>query len=301
MRTVASLDIGTNSTLFLLAQVDEAGRITPLRHEVRTNDLGRGLDAQGRLSPEVISLNLKQFQEFNQIATAGGAQEIRPAATEALRRAQNADELIRRARSELGLEIRIISGQEEARLTYLGVISGLNDPAERILLADVGGGSTEIILGAEGKTQKSVSLPIGAVGLDRTFIRHDPATPDEVESIREHIRTTLAKMDVFHHPTARLFICGGAASALASADLGLATYQPAKIASHRMTLERLGRFIEQFRTLNLESRRAIPGIGRRRAEIILPGALIIAELLEALGREEYYTSERGLRYGLILR
>lgn len=301
MKTLASIDLGTNSSLFLLARVDEAGRITPLRHEVRTNDLGRGLDDQGRLSPAAIELNLKQLREFRQIADQSGAETVRLAATEALRRARNAGELIDRARTELGLEIRILSGEDEARLTYLGVISGLEHPREQILLADVGGGSTEIILGADEKPVKSVSLRVGAVALDRAFIRHDPAAPQEIQAAREYARKTLGGLEDFRNrPGARLIICGGTASALAAADLGLATYQPERLSGHPLSRERLHQFIQQFIRLDLEARRAIPGIGRRRAEIILPGALIIAELLAILERELYFTSERGLRYGLLI-
>ena len=97
-----------------------------------------------------------------------------------------------------------------------------------------------------------------------------------------------------------MIICGGTASALAAADLGLATYQPEKLSGYRLTRDRLGRFLEQFASLDLEARRAIPGLGYRRAEIILPGTLILEQLLLRLNREEYFTSERGLRYGLIL-
>jgi exopolyphosphatase/guanosine-5'-triphosphate,3'-diphosphate pyrophosphatase len=301
MRVLAAIDLGTNSSLFLLAQVDRNGRITPLRQEVRTNDLGRGLDEEGRLSPATIELNLKQLSEFKKIAEDTDAVEIRVAATAALRRAINADDLIDKARTNLNLKIRTISGLEEARLTYQGVISGLEDPAQKILLADVGGGSTEISLGVAGFPVKSVSLGIGVVSLDRHFIRHDPATAEEIGAIRERIQQSFNEIPDFDEiADARMIICGGTASALASADLGLESYQPEKLADHRITNRRLKRFIKQFADLNLEERRGIPGLGWRRAEIILPGALIIANLLQKFKREEYFTSERGLRYGLLV-
>ncbi len=301
-RILAALDIGTNSSLFLLAQVQADGSIHPLRHEVRTNDLGRGLNADQELSASTIELNLGQLREFQQMAQQGGAAEIRIAATEALRRARNAGVLAARALTELGLDIRIIAGAEEAQLTYRGVISGLQNPNAEILVADVGGGSTEIILGTGQAIKHSISLPLGAVSLDRQFIHSDPPSRSEIAAIREEIARILQIPAGFppYGKESQLIICGGTASSLAAADLGLATYQPEKLAGHQMGVERLLQFTERFSSCTLEERRAIPGIGRRRAEIILPGALIICALLLALGRREYLASERGLRYGLLL-
>ncbi|RJP77654.1 MAG: Ppx/GppA family phosphatase [Candidatus Zixiibacteriota bacterium] len=300
-RRLAALDVGTNSTLFLLAEVDDAGRVRPLRHEAVTNDLGRGLSASGELSPEVIELNLRQLEDLTQIAVQDGAIEIRAAATEALRRAANATDLIARARAELGLEIRLISGQEEAALTYLGVASGLPDPAAPVLVADVGGGSSEVLLGQAGNVRFSVSLKVGAVSLDRSFIRHDPPLAPELDAIRRRLgEITPALADLRRQTGVPLVFCGGTASALAHADLGLADYQPEAISGHRLTRQRLDEFIAQFAAMPLEQRRIIPGIGRRRAEIILPGTLILAHLLEVLERAEAAVSERGLRYGLLL-
>jgi exopolyphosphatase/guanosine-5'-triphosphate,3'-diphosphate pyrophosphatase len=298
---LAALDVGTNSSLFLLAEVAEGGRIVALRHEVRTNDLGRGLNDKRELTAEAIELNLTLLRDFKQMAHDGGAQEFIIAGTEALRRASNAAHLIERAHRELGLKIRIITGEEEADLTFRGVISGLEVGEMARVVADVGGGSTEIIFGQGRRLLRSFSLPLGAVALDRQFIRHDPAQPQEISEIRNAIRNCLSETRLCEHLSdEELIICGGTASALASADLGLATYQPEKLGGHRLTRERVSRFIEQFAALTLDQRRAIPGIGRRRAEIILPGTLIIAELLATFGRQDYSTSERGLRYGLLL-
>jgi exopolyphosphatase/guanosine-5'-triphosphate,3'-diphosphate pyrophosphatase len=300
-KVLASLDIGTNSTLFLLAQVDDRNVISPLRHEVRTNDLGRGLDDSGNLSAEVIDLNVRLLGDFKRIAEAAGAEEIRAAATEALRRAGNADYLIGRMKAEHGLEIRILSGREEAEYTYRGIVSGLIPSAGTILAADVGGGSTEIIRGTGHEIEKSASVPVGAVKLDHLFIRQDPPSSTEIDAVRNHVEATLSGvLDEFTGLDDRLIICGGTASSLAAAALGLAEYQPERLAGYVMSQERLERFIERFQGCHLEERRRIPGIGRRRAEIILPGAVLIQTLLKRLGRAEYTTSERGLRYGLLV-
>jgi exopolyphosphatase/guanosine-5'-triphosphate,3'-diphosphate pyrophosphatase len=297
----AAVDIGTNSSLFLLAQIGDDGRILPRRHEVRTNDLGRGLDEKGRLTDATIELNLRHLAEFMQMAQAGGARELVLAGTEALRRAANASELIQRAREGLGLEIRVISGEQEAALTYLGVVSGLPDEDRARVVVDVGGGSTEMILGCGHALRRCESLPLGAVSLDRRYIRHDPPLADEITEITHHLHRSLTGSLLKEaSPESEWILCGGTASALASADLGLADYRPEKIGGHRMTSERIERFVRQFSTSTLGRRRAVPGIGRRRAEIILPGTLIIHELMKAAQIEAYQTSERGLRYGLLL-
>lgn len=300
-RILAGLDLGTNSTLFLLAEVSPDRSIRPLRHEVRTNDLGRGLNEDGYLSPETIELNLNQLADFRREAETLGAEAIRIGATQALRVAKNADVLIRRAKKELNLDIRILSGEEEARLTYCGVVSALKNPQRTVLLADVGGGSTEIILGSGGEIITSVSLPVGAVTLQRRFIRQDPPRMSELQALRNHLENQIGDLAAFRrNPDADLIVCGGTASALAAADLNLTAYQPEKIAGHRIPVERLRRFIADFSRMTLEQRCALPGIGKRIAEIILPGTMILDALLTKLEREDYITSERGLRYGLLL-
>lgn len=300
-RILASLDIGTNSTLFLLARIDNDGTVHPIKHDVRTNDLGRGLDGRGNLRPDIIDLNMQLLGDLKKTADDAGAVEIRIAATEALRKAGNAQDLIDQAKTEYGLNIRIISGQDEAVLTYRGILSGLDDRSGRVFAADIGGGSSEIIEGEGENILHSISLQIGAVILDRLFIRNDPPLPREVEGVQRHAEVTLRGIpEAFSGSRDKLVICGGTASSLAAVDLGLVEHKPQKIAGHRMTLETLERYIQTFRTCTLEERRRIPGIGRRRAEIILPGTILIQNLLRVLGRSEYITSERGLRYGLLI-
>ncbi len=208
-KVLASLDIGTNSTLFLLAKLDASGKIHPVQHEVRTNDLGRGTGADGNLSPEIIELNLRLLRDFKQVAEDAGAEEIRIAATEALRRASNADLLIKRAEKELGLQIKVISGKEEAALTYRGILSGLDDPGIKLLAADIGGGSSEIIYGVGQRIHYSTSLSVGAVSLDRETIRNDPPTPEELDGVRRKSEAALADIPSLcsksNRPTAFFF------------------------------------------------------------------------------------------------
>ncbi len=295
------MDIGTNSTLFLLAKIDDRGKIYPIHHDVRTNDLGRGLSPEGLLNDHTVELNLNIINDFKKISVDNGAAEIRIVATEALRRARNAEDLIDRAKEEHGLAIAIITGEEEAALTFKGIISGLNDPMGKIIAADIGGGSSEIVIAENGNIKFSTSLPIGAVSLDKEFIHHDPPDSEEIEHIRKAAFRAvkilpLSLADDEYH----LVICGGTASSLAAADLKLSTYQPEIIANHLMALTRIEQFIADFINMTVEERREIPGIGLRRAEIILPGTILIASLLDRLKRDHYHTSERGLRYGLLV-
>ncbi|TKJ41111.1 hypothetical protein CEE37_05435 [candidate division LCP-89 bacterium B3_LCP] len=296
----AALDIGTNSTLFLLAEVDRHGVIRPILHDVRTNDLGRGIDRSGNLTRETIDLNINLLGAFNKKAEEYGAKCIRIAATEALRQAGNSEVLIRRAKEELGLDVRIISGEEEALLTYQGVISGIDIEDDTILAADVGGGSSEIILGRGDEILYSTSLKVGAVLLDSMFVRDNLPTDGQIEKMRAYSKEVLSELPAsLLEGENRLVICGGTASSLAAADLGLSSYNPEKISGHVMTRSRLFEFIDQFQNCTLEQRRLIPGIGKRRAEIILPGTILITTFLDAIDRNHYYTSERGLRYGLL--
>ncbi len=300
-RVLASLDIGTNSTLFLIAKVDELGRIYPVHHDVRTNDLGRGLGEDGRLSEETIEHNVALLRDFKKIADSRYATEIHVAATEALRKAENAQILIDRAWDQLGIKINVISGQEEAVLTYFGILSGLQDQSKRIIAADIGGGSSEIILGQGIEILFSTSLPVGAVSLDKLFLKHDPPLPDEIDRVRSATKKAVAMLpEELLGKGCDLIICGGTASSLAAANLKLAAYQPEKIAGHLMTRRRIHDFIDQFSAIPVEERRGIVGIGKRRAEIILPGTILIDSLLEVLNRQQYRTSERGLRYGLLV-
>ncbi|MBU0519548.1 hypothetical protein KJ564_11505 [bacterium] len=299
-KALASLDIGTNSTLFLVAEVTEDGSVLPRFHDVKTNDLGRGLNAEGYLSPETIDLNIEILRSFRNISDQYGAVEIRIAATEALRRAKNAEDLIQSAAKELGLQINIISGKQEAFLTYHGIRSGLPEPNSEIIAVDVGGGSSEIIHGKGENILYSDSMPIGAVALHKQHIRHDPPTASELMEVRNASRKALAQLPTELLKTdCDLVICGGTASSLAAADLKLPEYNPEKIGGRLITKEKVERFIHQFASCTLEERREIAGVGRKRAEIILPGTIIIAEMLIRLQRKRYITSERGLRYGLL--
>jgi exopolyphosphatase/guanosine-5'-triphosphate,3'-diphosphate pyrophosphatase len=300
-RILASLDLGTNSTLFLIAEVDSSGKIRPLYHDVRTNDLGRGLGSDGFLAEETIELNVKLLGDFVRIAREAGAAPIRAAATEALRKAKNAEALLERVHDELSLRIKVITGQQEAALTFRGILSGLPDPDAEVIAADIGGGSSEVIHGRGGEILFSTSIPVGAISLDKRFIKNDPILPEELAAITDEAKASMTTLpDHLKGIEGVLVVCGGTASSLAAADLGLREYKPERISCHEITRKRILEFILEFSKLSLDDRRKIPGIGYRRAEIILPGAILIRSILEYLGRDRYMTSERGLRYGLLV-
>ena len=301
-RARASMDIGSNSLLLTVLAPD--GRI--LHDEARVVGLGRGLGDGGNFRPDRKALAEQVLQDYVATAARLGvpAQQIRAIATSGARRAADASSWFASLEERLGLHIEIISGQEEARLTWLGAHVDLAIPPGPRLVIDLGGGSTELVLGEGEQIAVRVSLEIGSARLTERFLfrgadtapdRFDPA---DLEALRRYVDEQLGAVTLKPRP---LTVVGVASSVttLAAMKLGLATYDREKV--HGSWLERadLARFIEALLRADAAERKRIVAVSPERSDTLLAGAVIIDRVLAAVGAERLLVSDRGLRFGAL--
>lgn len=298
----AAIDIGSNS--LLLAILGEGGRL--LCDEVRVVGLGKGLGDGGRLRPDRRAAASAVLREYVALAEAHGvsASEIRAVATSGARRASDAASLFEEIERDLGLVVTIISGEEEARLTWLGAHVDLEVPEGPRLVVDLGAGSTEIVLGLPGAVSVSASLEVGSVRLTERFLcAGQPEPPDRFDpeglvQMQQHIDTQIGALRL--EPAPRTVIgVAATVTTLAAMSAGLPRYDREKI--HGSWLERgeLQRFMRELLSSDREQRRQIASISPERADYLLAGATILDRILGAVASPRLLVSDRGLRFGVL--
>ena len=292
---LATIDIGTNTTLLLVARSGPAVEVLEERAEITR--LGRGIGRQGALDGEAIARTLAALRDFAAVARRHGAR-IAAVGTEALRRASNAAAFLGPAAEILGTEIEVIDGEREAALTFRAVVASFPDlRAGPLVVVDIGGGSTEIVLASGGDVQFRTSLPLGSVRLTEAFIRHDPPTAAEQEAIAQAIDTAIAAVP-FARPAAPLVGVAGTVTSLAAMAQSLASYDPARVHGYRLSRRDLGGEIARLAAATQAERERMTGLDPRRADVILAGALILDRVAAAAGVDEVRVSDRGIRWGL---
>jgi exopolyphosphatase/guanosine-5'-triphosphate,3'-diphosphate pyrophosphatase len=300
MGPVAAIDCGTNSTRLLV--VDEAGR--PLERLMRITRLGQGVDADRRLHPDAIARVVDVLGEFRAVLDRYGVERVRTAATSAARDATNRDELFDAAEAVVGVRPELLDGLEEARLSFLGATADLPDGGPPLLVADIGGGSTELVVGVPGEEPLgAVSLDVGCVRLTERWIEHDPAQPDELANALGEVRDLLEDADrqlPALAETARLVGLAGTVSAVAALDLGLGTYDRDKVHHHLLARHAIE---DWFRTMAMgdrDDRLGNPGLEEGRADVIVGGLCVLVGLLRHRGFDSCLVSESDILDGLCL-
>lgn len=295
----ASIDVGSNTVKLTLVERDSDGAFAPLVDMSRTSRLGEGIHAR-RLREAAIRRTLDVLRDYVQTCREYGAQAIAAVGTSALRDAVNRDNFLARAR-EVGVEVEVISGEEEARLSYLAVRC---DPrwraAERLVVVDIGGGSTEIVMGNRLGTSpgRRVSLALGGVRLTEAALRSDPPT---VQQIAEAVRLAQAALQGINIPSANYTAVGvgGTFVNLAAIRLSLAEHDPERLHGTVLTVADVEAQVALFAARTVEERKRIVGLDPARADIILGGAIILSQILSWSGLEAISVSCRGLRWGVV--
>jgi exopolyphosphatase/guanosine-5'-triphosphate,3'-diphosphate pyrophosphatase len=294
---LATIDIGTNTTLLLVAEVSDAS-VTVLAEQAEITRLGRGIGSDGGLGRPGIERTLAVLTEYAAIAAAHGA-AIHAIGTEALRRAPNAQEFLAPAAAILGGAVEVIDGDREAALTFLAAVRSFPRLAtDTAVVVDIGGGSTEIIVAQAGVIAWRKSLPIGSVRLTERHIKRDPAAATEIGAVTDEIAKNLAEVP-FPAPPLVLIGTAGTVTSLAAMSLGLASYDPTLVHGHRLTLAALEHEIARLRASTQPERERMVGLDPRRADVILSGALILRQIAAAAGTAEIRVSDRGIRWGLL--
>jgi len=300
MGPVAAIDCGTNSTRLLV--VDGDGR--PIERLMRITRLGQGVDADRRLRPEAIARVVAVLAEFRQSLDRLGVERTRVAATSAARDAGNADELFDAAEAVLGTRPEALDGLEEARLSFLGATAELPRGGPPLLVADIGGGSTELVVGVPGEEPAgAISLDMGCVRLTERWIEHDPAAPDELANALGEVRDLLEDADrqvpALADATGMIGLAG-TVSAVASLDLGLGTYDRDKVHHHRLERDVVE---DWFRTMAMgdrDDRLGNPGLEEERADVIVGGLCALVGILRHRGFGSCLASESDMLDGLCL-
>ena len=302
MVRIGAVDIGTNSVRLLVADVDEKERLKTAHRMGEISRLGEGLDRTGVIDDAAAARTLECLERFVHEAEYSGASQIRVAGTNAFRVALNGAEIAGRFSQRIGYPVDILTGEEEARLVFLAVLSGLSDPSGCSVVVDIGGGSTEIICGEVQDQTQVISLELGCVRLTERLVRTDPPIQAELERIRAHVREVFSeKLGDFNGTRIdRAIGVGGTVTAFGALDLGLTKYDPSRIENHLLSRERIAYIEKHLCSIPLSERRDLAGVSRGRADIIPAGAVILSEFVNRFPVSGVYVSTRGLRYGLVL-
>jgi exopolyphosphatase / guanosine-5'-triphosphate,3'-diphosphate pyrophosphatase len=291
----AVIDIGTNSVLLLLAERRADGTLEVLRDQSTITRLGQGAGASGVLAPEAIARTLACLQEYRATAERAGA-AITAVTTEGVRMARNQGEFLGPAAAVLGAPVRLLSGEEEAELSYLSVARETPEGGPLRVL-DIGGGSTELVVG-EGLTLKAaVSHPIGAVRLTERLVSADPPTSAMVDAVRMAALTAFSAQPVAAHPV--LHALAGTATTTAALLLGLDAYDRLKVDGSRFTAGQVLALRDALAGETLAQRCERPCLERGRADVVVAGVTILLAALEHCGAEILVVRDRGLRYALV--
>jgi exopolyphosphatase/guanosine-5'-triphosphate,3'-diphosphate pyrophosphatase len=295
----AVIDLGTNTALMVAGRRLPEGGVEVLDDAHAVARLGKGVDAQRRISEQTMERVCRILAQHRERALALGAQQIRVFGTSSLRDAANKAEFIARVRRDAELELVEVSGAEEAVLTFRGAAFGLELPA-RYGVIDIGGGSTEVAVGSGKEVETSLSVDVGAVRVSERFFPHLPPTPPQVEQAVEMIVAVLSRL--FPYP-ADLPLVGvaGTATTLGALDRGVPRFDAEELNGHFLSAAHVGTWADRLLALPNEKIRAFPQIHEQRADIIGAGALILKLALARLGVPGLRVSTRGIRYGLLLR
>ena len=293
MRRVAAVDLGTNSTRLLVADVD-GDTLDEVSRRLTITRLGEGVDERRRLLPVAIARVRNCLAEYRRELESLGAQRTLCIATSSARDAENGEAFLGEIEWSYGFTTRLLSGTEEAALMIRGVTSGRR-VLDDVLVVDIGGGSTELVLAEDGDVAFSTSLDVGCVRVTERFLGSDPASPAELEAAGAYARSLLPELE------AKSAIgVAGTITTLATLDLGDAEYDPARTHGHRLSLVSVERQLERLAALTTEERLAVPGLEPGRAPVIVAGIVVLREVMAAYELDEIEVSERDILHGAAL-
>lgn len=302
-RIVAFLDIGTNSVRLLVVRLNPNHSYTILTRQKQQVRLGEGEFEEEEILPEALERAVVVCKKLGDLARTFNAEEFVAVATSALREASNQTEILHRFRQEAQIDVRVISGREEARLIYLGIASGTHLEGQKTFFIDIGGGSTEIIVGGEKDYQFLESFKLGAIRLSNLYFSRDytgPVTSDQYEKIQQHVKNAI----VHSLPEIRKLnpglAIGSSGTSINLAEIARKGLHQNESALTTLTYRDLKKVIDNLCSLPLEQRRKIPGINPERADIIISGAAILDTFMKELSLESILVTGRGLQDGLLV-
>ncbi len=295
----ATIDVGSNSILLYIAEKDEQGHWTPVMDRVEVTRLAEGLQATGFLKAEAMKRTVRALSGFMALAKEQGAVQVAAVGTMCLRAAKNAGDFLQQVKNECGLTVKVISGEEEARLSFLGVKSGMNLSRGRFVIFDIGGGSTEFIFAKGEHIERKFSINIGAAGLTEKYLISNPVTKEELAMMLNAVQASFADFEADGKVDALIGI-GGTLTTMGAVLHQVAVYDPDIIHGYVLSLAEIERQLELYRSKTIEARKAIVGLQPERADVILAGAGIVRTILKKFGVDAVTISDRGVRHGLMM-
>lgn len=299
---LAGIDIGTLTCRLLIADLASGHPLTELQSDRRILRLGEGVDRDKRLNDAAMDRVIACLKEWRSVIERHRVSACAVVATSAVRDAGNRQAFLDRVKYESGFDVEVITGEEEARRTMLGIRSGLPAGVRDILALDIGGGSTEFILDQPGHEPIVQSMNIGVVRLCERLLHHDPPTEEEIEQARVWVRKeTERAMAAMPRPAGCSCVgTAGTITSLAAMAQRLPAYEPARIHNYRLTIETIRDMEEQLLSRTKAERVGLPGLEKNREEVIAAGAIIVRTIMDTLGEEECLVSDLGLREGVLI-
>jgi exopolyphosphatase/guanosine-5'-triphosphate,3'-diphosphate pyrophosphatase len=285
---VAVIDIGTNTTRLLVAEVED-GQVVELERRTIITSLGKGVDATGRLADDAMDRVAEAIAVYREVIDRLGAEKVVAVATSAMRDSENGPEFHDYLQEKYDVDARTISGDEEARLTFLGATAGRNDDRETVVI-DIGGGSTEYVVGRAGQDPGfHTSTQMGSVRFTERFLKSDPPAQSELQELAEAVRRTVPDVTADH-----AIAVAGTATSIAAID------GAEDVHGYHLTLASCERVAAKLAGLTVEQRRDVKGLHPDRAPTIVAGAVILTESVRSLGLDEVEVSDRDLLHGAVL-
>src|SRR4051812_7935149 len=302
MPRVAVVDIGTNSTRLLIADVGDGGLQELDRRSIVTR-LGEGLEASGELGEEPRARVLRALEEYARAIDEHDVEVRTAVLTSAVRDAANGAAFTSEVRDRFGLDAQTISGDEEARLTFLGATAS-RDPQDRdtLMVVDIGGGSTELVVGHASEVEFPVSTQVGVVRHSERHLHHDPPRDDELQALSADARETIdqALPGEVRERVRQVVAVAGTATMTAAMDLELEPYDSERVEGHRLSVATLRAQLEHLASLPLARRREVKGLHPDRVATIVAGVAVLLQVLDAVGAEEVQVSDRDILWGRAL-
>lgn len=299
----ASIDIGTNTALLLVAELED-GKLKPIVEKQRIPRLGRGVDKSRNLSTESMKRvldNLLEYKEFLDENYPGVASRTIVTATSAVRDASNRSEFIDLVKQKTGWEIRLLSGKDEAETTYMGALSVLEDHSDQAnLILDIGGGSSELAFGRGYELESAVSIDMGSVRFTERFFKDNPSTDAQISRAKQEIRHLLNTQKT---PNTEFNLIGvaGTITSIAAIELELTDYDVDRLNGYHLKKSAVNRFVEEFsKTKWQDIERKYSVFLKGRGEVILAGILILREVMDWSNKSSVVTSTGGIRHGVLL-
>jgi exopolyphosphatase/guanosine-5'-triphosphate,3'-diphosphate pyrophosphatase len=298
----AAIDIGTNTILAVIAELRRNGSFTVLDDLAEITRLGEGVDRSSLIGAAGEQRTREVLRRYLDRCRNLGVDEIAVVGTSALRDARNSAEVRARLKRELGVEVRVLSGTQEAAYAYLAVQRGLDLAAKDLLIIDIGGGSTEFVSANETGVYRSTSLDLGSVRLSERFLHSDPVRDEErdamVHAMDESLTSLLGQWGL---KAVALTVVGiaGTFTTLAAVEKRLARYSHSEVHGSHLTLAEVRRQVRLYQRLTVAERKTIPGLEPQRADVILAGACLLERIMTLLCVEQVIVSDQGVRYGLL--